>query len=157
MTTGGGYVPYEMRKGETGYEEKLEKASFVSAIEKRLRGKVTLKEIGELCEEMKGKNPRFTGRAVHAVSEAIKKRINDYDIPEEWYEKPDLFFLKDYATRVDMLKELCRKVTGETIVYEFKRYFESEERYASDKFESDVEKTIHQIKVHDEARKKVEE
>jgi len=148
---GSGYTPYEMRKGESGYKSK-EDEGVLSRIKKKFSGKITLKDIGELCKEMKDKNPRFTGRAVHAVSEAIKKRINDYDMPEEWYENPDLFFFQDYNRRVEMLKELCKMVTGEMVVQEYERYFESEQRYASDKFNSDVEKTVHSMRVHEKAR-----
>jgi SpoVK/Ycf46/Vps4 family AAA+-type ATPase len=151
VPNGKDYLPFEMRKGQTGYEKSSQENPLIEKIKEKFRGGVTLRDIGELCDEMRKKNPRFTGRAVHAVSEAIKKRINDYDIPREWYEKPEIFFAQPYETRVEMLKELCGKITGDVIVHELENYFESEERYASDKFESDVGKTIHNLKVNQEA------
>jgi len=140
---GNGYTPYEMRKGQNihdrkdGYHSKLDSKKGVS-----------FREIGELCKEMKDKNPKFTGRAVHAVSEAIKKRINDYDIPEDYFTNPDAFFNLEYEQRIEKLTGLCKKVTGSMIVDEYERYFESEQRYASDRLNSDVDRRLHEIKVH---------
>jgi len=156
VSLGSGYKPYEMRKGQTGHES-ADESSFLEKIRNKFKGGITFEDIGELCKEMKDKNPRFTGRAVHAVTEAIKKRINDYDIPEEWFEKPETFFGQEYQRRVEMLRELCNKVTGDMIVQEFERYFESEQRYASDRFETDVGRTIHSIKVNLEASKRFKE
>lgn len=145
------YKPYEMRKGQTGYEASKEEKTFFEKVSGKIKGDMTFKDIGELCKEMKEKNPRFTGRAVHAVAEAVKKRINDYEIPEEWYEKPEIFLAQDYTARVKMLSKQCKEVNGEMIAQEFQRYFESEQRYATDKFESDVGRYIHGTKVQIEA------
>ncbi len=154
---GKGYTPYEMRKGETGYEQADAKESSVLSALKKFVGKgVTMRDIGEICMEMKKKNPRFTGRAVHAVVEAVKKRINDYDIPEVWYEQPDVFFFQPYEKKSGMLKELCRPVSGEVIISEFERYFASEQRYAQDRFERDVEKRIHDYKVDKETARRIQ-
>ncbi|MEK6882283.1 MAG: AAA family ATPase, partial [Nanoarchaeota archaeon] len=146
LPEGEGYNPYKMRYGQTGNEERAEN-SFLSELRKKSKGKITLRDIGELCRSMKDKNPRFTGRAVHAVSEAVKKRINDYEIPNEWYEKPEIFFFKSYDERANMLRELSVKVGGEQIIQEFERYFASEQRYSSDKFNSDVERGVHNTRV----------
>ncbi len=140
---GKGYEPYEARKGETGYETAGNTGGLFSGLKKN----PTLRDIGELCREQKDREERFTGRAVHAVSEAIKKRINDYEIPEEWFEKPELFYNCEYMKRVDMLKELCRKVDGSVIAEEIMRYAESESRYSDDRFNSDVESSIYRYRV----------
>jgi len=150
---GEGYEPFEMRKNGSGAAS--EERTLLKKITGRFKKGISMKDIGELCKEMKDKNPRFTGRAVHAVSEAIKKRINNYEIPEEWYTNPDKFLYKDYKTRVEMLKGLCGSVSGEIIVEEFERYFESEQRYAADKFESDVARNMHNIRVELESRSRM--
>lgn len=142
LPNGKEYTPYMSRKGQTGYEQKESKSKGV-----------TLRDIGDLCKSKKDLNPRFTGRAVHAVAEAIKTRINDYEIPEEWYEKPEIFFNQDYNKKVDMLKELCRKVTGDMIVQEIERYASSETRYAQEKFDRDVKNGVHYLKVQEESMK----
>jgi hypothetical protein len=143
LPNGKEYSPYQSRKGQTGYDQKSEKSKGV-----------TLRDIGELCKSKKDLNPRFTGRAVHAVTEAIKTRINDYEIPAEWYEKPEIFFSQDYNKKVDMLKELCKKVTGDMIMQEIERYASSETRYAQEKFERDVQNYVHGLKVQDESIKR---
>ncbi|MBI5804102.1 AAA family ATPase [Candidatus Pacearchaeota archaeon] len=151
LPLGKGYTPYEMRKGQTGNEE-ISGSSLISKVSGLLSGKgISMRDVGELSAEHKRKNEKFTGRAIHAVSEAIKKRINDYEIPEEWYEKPEAFFAQPYERRVEMLKELCVKVDGDVIIEEIERYATSETRYTTDKFESDVSRLIHNINVQAEA------
>ena len=151
IPSGNGYIPYEMRKKETGREAGKD-SSFLDKIRAKAGGGITMRDIGEYCREIKVKNPRFTGRATHAAAEAIRKIINNYDIPEEWFEKPDLFFEKDWNARVLLIKDLCPKnVTGEMVLSEIQRYAESEQRFASDKFESDVKSRVNEIRVQMEA------
>ena len=154
VETGSGYTPYEMRKDQTGHETKDQKTGMFRRVTKALSTALTFKDLGDLFKAEKDKNPRFTGRAVHAVSEAIKKRINDYEIPEEWYARPEIYFGQPYETRVNMLRELCLPVDGDIIAQEIKRYGESEGRYADDKFESDVKKELHYLGVKQETLKR---
>ena len=35
-------------------------------------------------------------------------RVIDFDLPEEWFDKPDDFFFKEYDTKLNMLKELMK-------------------------------------------------
>ncbi len=153
VPAGKDYTPYEMRKGQTGNEQ-TKTDSVAGKFRGMFTGKVSMRDIGEVCKNIRDDNPRFTGRAIHAVAEAMKKRINDYEIPNEWFEKPDLFFAQDYKRRVDMLKELCRKVDGNIIIDEIERYALSEKRYADDRFESDVKKKIHEMRVYEQAIEK---
>ena len=146
------YRPFEMRKGRNVNKDSDEKTGILE----KLFGKgITMKDIGEFCAEQKKKNERFTGRAMHAVSEAVKKRINDYEIPEDWYVQPEIFFMQSYETRVEMLKGLCQKVNGDIIMQEIDRYARSEGRYADDRFESDVARTLHTMRVHEESIRRV--
>lgn len=160
VPAGKDYTPYKMREGQTGYEkvdEKSDEGLFgaIKGFMSKVSGsKVTLRDIGEFCREKKDKNPRFTGRAANAVAEALKKRINDYDIPEDWYTNPDAFFNKSYDDRVTMLRALSKKVTGNMIIEEIERYASSEQRYADDKFESDVKRRLHDKRVDMETAKR---
>ncbi|VVB78986.1 Proteasome-activating nucleotidase [uncultured archaeon] len=146
------YKPYEMRKGETGTVVK--ETGFFEGLKNKFKGGMTLQDLGQLCHEFKQKNPRFTGRPIDAVSDAVKKRINDYEIPEDWYTNPDVFFNKEYSDRVKMLEGLCVKITGEIIAEELERAYETQQKYASDKFESDVAKELHSLKVRQEVVKR---
>lgn len=157
IAPGKDYTPYEMRKGQTGYEKKTDStAAEFAAKMKAIKGEVTLRDVGEFCREIKQKNPRFTGRAADAVALAVKKRINDYDIPAEFFEKPEAFFFKPYEERVAILSALSPQVTGIQIMEEVERYARIEQQFADDKFESDVKKLIANAKVNAEAIRRLE-
>ncbi len=154
---GKGYTPFEMRKGQTGFEiTSKEDEKFVNEALSRFKGGIkTFKDIGELCVYYKGLNPRFTGRPIDSVSDAIKKRINDYDIPETWFENPNEFFFKPYEERVGILRDLSKKVSAEDIAREIIRYAKNQDVYTQEKFESDVKKVMHQAQVNQEAMKRL--
>ena len=46
------------------------------------------------------------------MQQAVSTRIMDFDLPEEWFENPDLFFGKDYPTKLAMIQEMMRKNMG---------------------------------------------
>jgi len=142
--TGKDYTPFEMRKGQTGYEKAAQQ--IIQTTGKYKKG-ATLRDIGEFCKKMKDKNPRFTGRPLDSVADAVKKRINDYDIPEDWFTNPDLFFFKSYEDRVDLLEKKCHKVDGDVIMEEIERYARTEETYTNKKFEDDVGRYVHGVEV----------
>ena len=52
--------------------------------------------------------PLFTSRDGRNIQQAVSARIMDFDLPDEWFEKPDLFFRKDFDTKLEMIKELMR-------------------------------------------------
>ena len=43
---------------------------------------------------------------------SVDARVTDFDLPPIWWDKPDEFFFKDYATKLAMLKELMRSNLG---------------------------------------------
>ncbi|MEI7718652.1 MAG: AAA family ATPase [archaeon] len=150
---GDGYKPFEMRKGQTGFENvSKEDEQFIDESLSRFKGGIkTFKEIGELCVYYKQRNPRFTGRPIDSVSDAIKKRINDYDVRESWFENPDEFFFKPFEERVGILRECSKKVSAEDIAREIIRYARNQEIYATEKFRTDVAKELNYNKVRMEA------
>lgn len=52
--------------------------------------------------------PTFSSRDVRNIQQAINNRLTDFDLPGEWLESPELFFARDYATKLEMLRELMR-------------------------------------------------
>jgi hypothetical protein len=88
------------------------------------------REFGEYLHALQQRDPRFTGRAIRNITDAVKFRMMDFDLPEEWFARPDLFFRKAYETKLAMLEELKGKVTPEMVLQEINRYADSEERYA---------------------------
>src|SRR3989344_2376065 len=145
---GKGYAPNTERTGSVTSQVA---GRIVQSVRKTFSTNPTFKDLGDLAKKFKDENPRFTGRPIEAVRVAVEKRINDYDIPEEWYTKPRIFFEKPYNERVGMLKEMCRKVDSTVVAEELTRYAKTEARYEIDRFEKEVERTMHNTKVQTEA------
>ncbi len=146
LEMGENYTPYKMREGQTG-NEIVEGSEVYEILETYKDKKITLRDIGELAARLKKDNERFTGRAVHAVTQAIVKRVNDYEAPEEWFTDPKRFLEKPYEEKTGILTELCVKVNGPIVAQEFVKYAESEKRYANERFERDVQRMMYNDKV----------
>jgi len=56
--------------------------------------------------------PFFSSRDLRNIQKAVDARVTDFDLPSIWWDKPDEFFFKDYATKLSMLKELMRSNLG---------------------------------------------
>jgi hypothetical protein len=63
---------------------------------------------GELYEGVQKIYPMFTSRDVRNIQQATSARIMDFDLPSDWFEKPELFFAMEYDTKLEMIKELMR-------------------------------------------------
>lgn len=53
--------------------------------------------------------PNFTSRDYRNILTASNARVADFDLPEEWFDKPELFFDREYSFRVNALKDLMKK------------------------------------------------
>jgi hypothetical protein len=63
---------------------------------------------GELYEGVQKIYPMFTSRDVRNIQQATSARIMDFDLPGDWFEKPEIFFAMEYETKLEMIKELMR-------------------------------------------------
>jgi len=93
----------------------------------------TTKQLGKLdtyLDNIQNVDERFTGRAIKNITDAIKVRAMDFELPDEWMEKPDLFLFKDYETKKNMIAELSVPITVDMVMQEINRYADSEFRYA---------------------------
>ena len=106
--------------------------SLISNSQLPTPGKVTWRELGELCAEFKRKDPRFTGRPIESVTQKLLSESADFDVPEEWFSDPAIFLQKSYDEKVALARSLYRPITGEMIAAELERYFSSEQRYTDD-------------------------
>lgn len=84
----------------------------VRAIYDEVRKKHAPKEhafFAELYRRVHREFPFFTSRDVRNVQQAVNERVMDFDLPDEWFEDHDLFFVRDYDTKRSMLVELMRR------------------------------------------------
>lgn len=95
-------------------------------------GRISWAEIGALCAEFRAKNENFTGRPIEAVVQQIMVEASDFDIPPAWFDDPAVFRERPYDEQVALVAGLYRPIPGELIAERLQRYFETEQRYASD-------------------------
>jgi len=109
-------------------------------------------DVGRLCIEFKKKDERFTGRPIHSISENLKEYSADFDVPEEFFTKPEIFLKLSFTDKVNKLKELYKPITAEKVMSELERYFNSEARYKSDAKASSRERALNSMINEYEAR-----
>lgn len=117
----------------------------------------TLARIGTYLKAIQETDPRFTGRAIKNITDAIKVRAMDFDLPDEWMEEPDLFLRQDYGTKTAMIEELRRPITPRMVLQEINRYADSEFRYADRSDEAAVANLVRELRLTEEARRRYQE
>jgi hypothetical protein len=106
---------------------------------------------------IKEAEPRFTGRAIKNVTDAIKMRAMDIELPDEWFEKPEAFMHRDYEAKKAMIEELRGPFDMEMVMQEVNRYADSEFRYADRADDADVSKMLRDARLRERAAKEMEE
>jgi ATPases of the AAA+ class len=90
----------------------------------------TLKDVGTYLHMIKEVEPRFTGRAIKNITDAVKMRAMDVDLPDEWFETPETFMHKSYDVKKAMIEELRGPITIEMMLQSINQYADSEFRYS---------------------------
>jgi energy-coupling factor transporter ATP-binding protein EcfA2 len=90
----------------------------------------TLAKMGAYLKAIQEADERFTGRAIKNITDAVKVRAMDFELPDEWMENPDLFLFKPYDEKLAMIRGLMTPITVEMVIQEINRYADSEFRYA---------------------------
>ena len=78
----------------------------------------------------------------------------DFELPDEWMEKPDLFLFKDYDEKKAMIEDMRQPITVDMVVQEINRYADSEFRYADKSDEVAIEEMVRDMGRSDEAKKR---
>ena len=117
----------------------------------------TLADIGTYLHMIKEAEPRFTGRAIKNVTDAVKMRAMDIELPDAWFEKPETFMHKDYDAKRDMIAELRKPFTMDMVMQEVNRYADSEFRYSDRADDAAVEKLIRDARLRERAAREVAE
>ncbi len=89
----------------------------------------TLADVGAYLHEIKLSEPRFTGRAIKNITDAIKMRAMDVELPDDWFRDAASFMHKPYDEKKAMIEELRGPVTLSMVLQEINRYADSEFRY----------------------------
>jgi energy-coupling factor transporter ATP-binding protein EcfA2 len=114
----------------------------------------TLAGIGAYLKAIQEVDPRFTGRAVKNITDAIKVRAMDVELPDEWMANPDLFLRRDYDTKAAMIRELRTPITVEMVLQEINRYADSEFRYSDKSDETAIEAMVRDLGRSEEAKRR---
>lgn len=114
----------------------------------------TIAKLGTYLKGIQEADDRFTGRAIKNITDAVKVRAMDFELPDEWMEEPDLFLFKDYDTKKGMISELRQPITVEMVIQEINRYADSEFRYADKSDEVAIDAMVRDMGRQVEAKKR---
>jgi energy-coupling factor transporter ATP-binding protein EcfA2 len=114
----------------------------------------TIAKLGTYLKAIQQADDRFTGRAIKNITDAVKVRAMDFELPDEWMETPDLFLFKRYDEKAAMISELRVPITVEMVVQEINRYADSEFRYADKSDEVAVEAMVREFGRQEEAKRR---
>ncbi|WP_051082996.1 AAA family ATPase [Kiloniella laminariae] len=114
----------------------------------------TIAKLGSYLNAIKEADERFTGRAIKNITDAVKVRAMDFELPDEWMENPDLFLNRDYDSKKNMISELSKPITVDMVVQEINRYADSEFRYAGKSDEAAIEAQVRDMNRQTEARRR---
>ncbi|MGI9367092.1 MAG: ATP-binding protein [Rhizobiaceae bacterium] len=116
----------------------------------------SLADVGTYLHMIKTAEPRFTGRAIKNITDAIKMRAMDIELPDEWFETPEVFMHKDYDAKRDMIAELRSPFTMDMVMQEINRYADSEFRYSDKSDSAAVEEIIRRERQRERAIDEIE-
>ncbi|PTE14583.1 AAA family ATPase [Pseudogemmobacter blasticus] len=114
----------------------------------------SIARIGTYLKAIQSADERFTGRAIKNITDAVKVRAMDFELPDEWMENPDLFLFKPYDEKMGMIRGLMQPITVEMVVQEINRYADSEFRYADKSDEVAIETAVRDMRRMEEAKRR---
>jgi len=114
----------------------------------------TIAKMGGYLKAIQQADERFTGRAIKNITDAVKVRAMDFELPDEWMEEPDLFLFKPYDEKLGMIRELRQPITVEMVIQEINRYADSEFRYADKSDEVAIENAVRDMGRMEEAKRR---
>jgi hypothetical protein len=105
--------------------------------------------------------PAFSSRDVRNIHSAVDLRIMDFDLPEEWFERPDAFQALPYDRQKEMVLELRNANMGslsfgDILCQEMARYLDNYARIADAQFDREVEDRVRLLRVEKEVMRSME-
>ncbi len=123
-------------------------------VSKDIGGFDTIAKLGTYLKGIQEADPRFTGRAIKNITDAVKVRAMDFELPDEWMENPELFLFKPYDTKLAMIKDMRQPITVDMVMQEINRYADSEFRYADKSDEVAIENAVRDMQRMEAAKKR---
>ncbi|WP_319824895.1 ATP-binding protein [Thalassovita sp.] len=124
----------------------------------RVQGQIgaldTIAKLGAYLKAIQQADERFTGRAIKNITDAVKVRSMDFELPDEWMEQPELFLFQPYERKLAMIEDLRKPITVEMVVQEINRYADSEFRYADKSDEVAIEAMVRDFGRTEEAKRR---
>ncbi len=114
----------------------------------------TIAKIGTYLKAIQAADERFTGRAVKNITDAVKVRAMDFELPDEWMAEPDLFLFKGYDEKLAMIRGLTTPITVEMVIQEVNRYADSEFRYTDKSDEAEIQRMTRDFHCTEEAKRR---
>jgi hypothetical protein len=114
----------------------------------------TIAKLGTYLKAIQAADDRFTGRAIKNITDAVKVRAMDFELPDEWMENPEIFLFRDYETKSAMIEELRKPITVNMVIQEINRYADSEFRYADKSDEVAIENMVRDFQRQEEAKRR---
>ena len=114
-----------------------------------------------LFKEIQKVFPFFSSRDVRNIQSAISLRLTDFDLEQDWFENPEIYFKKGYTTKLNMLQELMKSNMkgldfSEIRRQEVIRYLDNVATIADTDFKRKVEARVDQMNIELEAREQFE-
>jgi hypothetical protein len=114
----------------------------------------TIAKLGTYLKAIQEADAKFTGRAIKNITDAVKVRAMDFELPDEWMEEPDLFLFKPYDEKKAMIEALRQPISVEMVIQEINRYADSEFRYADKSDEAAIARMVRDFGLTEEAKRR---
>jgi hypothetical protein len=121
------------------------------------KGKIaTLADVGGYLHMIKEAEPRFTGRAIRNITDAVKLRAMDVELPDDWFKDAGSFMHRPYDEKKAMIEELRGPITIDMVLQEINRYADSEFRYTDKSDDAAVGEIIRRERQRERAVREIE-
>ncbi|MGO4914106.1 ATP-binding protein [Pseudogemmobacter sp. W21_MBD1_M6] len=124
------------------------------SVSKEIGALDTIAKLGTYLKAIQEADPRFTGRAIKNITDAVKVRAMDFELPDEWMENPELFLFRPYDEKLTLIRDMSKPITVDMVVQEINRYADSEFRYADKSDEVAIETAVREMGRMEEARRR---
>jgi hypothetical protein len=140
--------------------EKPSEERVLEAYEKAEKQHKTSEQLffASLYKEIQKIFPFFSSRDIRNIQSSISLRLTDFDLEQDWFENPEIYFKKNYETNFNMLQELMKSKMKGLYFSEIRRqevvsYLDNVATIADIDFKRNVDARVDQLNIDLEARR----